>query len=67
MNSRSGLLNLSSLTSDLPHLLQALREQPDPRATLAIDVFCQRARKYLGAYLAILGGTDAISFGGRHW
>ena len=31
---------------------------------LAIDAFCHRARKYLGAYMAVLGGCDAVIFGG---
>jgi acetate kinase len=39
-------------------------EQGDPRARLAVDVFCHRARKYLGAYLAFLGGADAVVFSG---
>jgi acetate kinase len=33
-------------------------------ARQAIDLYCYRARKYLGAYLAVLGGADAILFGG---
>jgi acetate kinase len=45
-------------------LLEAIHEHHDPLATLAIEVFCHRARKYLGAYLAILGGADAVIFGG---
>jgi acetate kinase len=36
----------------------------NPRARLAVDVFCYRARKYLGAYLAVLGGAEAIIFSG---
>ncbi|WNM58369.1 acetate/propionate family kinase [Candidatus Nitrospira allomarina] len=63
LNTQSGLLGLSGQTSDMRQLLQAV-EQQDPRATLAIEVFCHRARKYLGAYLAILGGADAVIFGG---
>lgn len=64
LNTQSGLLGLSCQTSDMRKLLQAVREQQDPRSTLAIEVFCHRARKYLGAYLAILGGADAVIFGG---
>ena len=40
------------------------RELNDPQAALAIDVFCRRARHYLAAYIAELGGVDAIAFGG---
>ncbi|HNP28537.1 MAG TPA: acetate/propionate family kinase [Nitrospirales bacterium] len=64
LNTQSGLLGLSGQTSDMRQLLKALYEQQDPRATLAIEVFCHRARKYLGAYLAVLGGADAVIFGG---
>jgi acetate kinase len=44
-------------------LLEAEREG-DMRAGLAIDMFCYRVRKYIGAYLAALGGADAVLFGG---
>ena len=64
LNTQSGLFGLSGRTSDMRQLLQAIREQDDARAMLAIDVFCHRARHYLGAYLAILGGADAVIFGG---
>ena len=55
---------MSGQTSDMRQLLQAIHDHQDPRATLAIEVFCHRARKYLGAYLAILGRADAVIFGG---
>lgn len=64
LNTQSGLLGLSGQTSDMRQLLKAVHERQDPRATLAIEVFCHRARKYLGAYLATLGGADAVVFGG---
>ena len=41
-----------------------LRSQGDKRAGLALEIFCYRLRKYVGAYLAVLGGADAIAFGG---
>ena len=44
-------------------LLNAV-EDHDSAAELAVDLFCYRARKYLGAYLAVLGGADAVIFGG---
>jgi acetate kinase len=62
LNERSGLLGLSGHSADMRDLL--LREHGDPRARLAVDVFCYRARKYLGAYLAALGGTHAVVFTG---
>lgn len=64
LNEQSGLLGLSGRTNDMRELLQAAdREQHEP-SQLAIDVFCYRVKKYIGAYLAVLGGADAIVFGG---
>ena len=64
LNERSGLLGLSGLSNDMRELLIAAEGKPDSRAALAVDVFWYRARKYIGAYLAVLGGADAIVFGG---
>jgi acetate kinase len=63
LNHQSGLLGLSGISSDMRDLLAAER-RGDERAALAVDMFCYRARKYIGAYLAALGGADAIVFGG---
>ncbi len=62
LNERSGLLGLSGRTNDMRTLLRDARQ--DQRARLAVDLFCYRARKYVGAYLAVLGGADAVVFGG---
>ena len=63
LNKRSGLLGLSGISSDMRELTAAY--DSDPRACLAIDVFCYRARKYLGAYLAVLAGAaQAVIFSG---
>lgn len=62
LNKRSGLLGLSGLSNDMRELIAA--RDNEPRARLAIDVFCHRARKYLGAYLAVLGGAEAVIFSG---
>ena len=64
LNERSGLLGLSGRSNDMRELLRAAEQEQDKRAEFAIDLFCYRARKYLGAYLAVLGGADAIVFGG---
>jgi acetate kinase len=64
LNKQSGLLGLSGLTNDMRELLAEAQENNDRRARLAIDIFCYRARKYIGAYLAALGGADAIVFAG---
>ena len=62
LNQRSGLLGLSGVSHDMRELLA--RGQHDTRAALAIKIFCYRARKYVGAYLAALGGAEAVLFGG---
>ena len=45
-------------------LLAEERENNDRRAHLAIEVFCYRARKYIGAFLAAAGGAEAVIFTG---
>ena len=64
LNTQSGLLGISGLTNDMRVLLQELRGHDDRRARLAVDVFCYRAKKYIGAYLAAMGGADAVVFTG---
>src|SRR5262249_43585139 len=65
LNRQSGLLGISGLTADMRDLLAEEAEHEDRRARLAIDLFCQRVRKYVGAYLAELGGAEAlVSAGG---
>jgi acetate kinase len=64
LNKQSGLLGVSGLTNDMRELLAEAHENADRRARLAIDIFCYRARKYIGSYLAALGGADAIVFAG---
>lgn len=61
LNKRSGLLGVSGVASDM----RTLSEHGDePRASLALEMFCYRARKYIGAYLAAMGGADAVVFTG---
>lgn len=64
LNQQSGLLGISGLTNDMRDLLAEAHEHDDRRARLAIEMFCYRVRKYIGAYLAALGGADAIVFAG---
>lgn len=63
LNMRSGLLGISGRSQDVRELLSA-EAAGDARAGLALDMFCYRVRKYIGAYLAALGGADAIIFSG---
>ncbi|GIU80683.1 MAG: acetate kinase [Bryobacteraceae bacterium] len=60
---RGGLLGLSGRSNDMRDLVEAAA-QGHARARLAIDVFCYRAKKYIGAYWAVLGGADAVVFTG---
>lgn len=62
LNGRSGLLGLSARDSDLRELLS--HERDDERAAIAVEVFCYRIKKYIGAYLAALGGAQAVVFTG---
>jgi len=63
LNRRSGLLGVSGVSNDMREIHQAAREGND-RAQLAIDIFCYRLKKYIGAYLAVLGRVDALVFTG---
>ena len=64
LNKQSGLLGISGLTPDMRDLQDELQEHGDRRAKLAIDIFCYRVRKYIGAFLAAMGGAEAIVFTG---
>jgi acetate kinase len=60
LNEASGLAGLSGQGGDM----RALLASETAEARLAVDVYCYRARKYLGAYMAALGGCDAVLLGG---
>src|SRR5690606_16095143 len=64
LNRQSGLLGISGLTNDMRDLLAEIREHEDRRADLAVEIFCYRVRKYVGAYLAAIGGAEAVVFTG---
>ncbi|HXY50644.1 MAG TPA: acetate kinase [Terriglobales bacterium] len=64
LNTQSGLLGISGLTHDMRELQAELNEHDDRRVRLAIEIFCYRARKYIGAFLASMGGADAVVFTG---
>lgn len=63
LNKHSGLLGLSGYAGDMRDLLEEA-EQGDRRCTEAVDVFCYRAKKYIGSYMAALNGGDALIFTG---
>ena len=64
LNKQSGLLGVSGLTADMRELLAEEAENGDRRAKLALDLFCYRIKKYLGAYLAAMNGADGVVFTG---
>jgi len=64
LNTQSGLLGISGLTNDMRELQAELKDHDDRRVRLAIEIFCYRARRYIGAFLASMGGADAVVFTG---
>jgi len=62
-NKKSGLLGLSGVSNDMRDLEESA-SKGNERAKLAIDVFCYRIKKYIGAYAAILDTVDAVVFTG---
>lgn len=63
LNKKSGLLGVSGISSDFRDVTNAA-EAGNERAKLAIDIFANRAKKYIGSYMALLGRVDAIAFAG---
>jgi len=63
LNRKSGLLGVSGVSNDMRDLLRQ-GEDGNARARLAVEMFCYRVRKYIGAYFAALGRVDAVLFTG---
>ena len=61
MNKKSGLLGITGQYTDRRDVQKAM-EEGDPKAKLAMDMECYRLKKYFGAYMAALGGAEAIVF-----
>ena len=64
INKKSGVLGVSGISSDMRDLEQAALQDKNERAQLALDIFCTRVKKYIGAYLAEMNGAEAIVFTG---
>jgi acetate kinase len=64
LNKQSGLLGVSGITNDMRELLAEEKEHNDRRAKLAVNMFCNRIKKYIGAYLAVSERVDALVFTG---
>ena len=63
LNKKCGVLGVSGISSDLRDL-EAAVEQGNERALLALEMLGYRVRKYVGSYIAVLGGVDAVVFTG---
>ena len=63
LNKKSGLLGLSGVSSDMREVLRAAN-QGNQRALVAVKSYCYRVRKYIGAYVAAMGGLDTVIFTG---
>lgn len=63
LNKKSGMLGISGVSSDMRDIEEAANKG-NHRAQLALEMFAYRARKYIGAYAAALGGVDIIVFTG---
>ena len=61
LNKKSGLLGISGVSSDMRDILSAAGEGNE-RAQLAHDIFVNRIQKYIGQYIAVMNGVDAIVF-----
>jgi acetate kinase len=63
LNGASGLKGISGISNDMRDLLRE-ESAGNERAALAVDAFCYRVRKYIGMYLAAMGGADVLIFTG---
>lgn len=61
LNKESGMIGLSGISSDFRDIGAAI-DDGDDRAKVAMDVFCYKVAKYIGAYVATMNGVDAIAF-----
>jgi len=64
INKKSGFLGVSGISSDMRDVENAAWNQGDKRAQLALDMYIYRIKKYIGAYVAVLGGLDLLIFTG---
>ena len=63
MNKKSGVLGISGISNDMRNIHEAIGKGNE-RAKLAFEIFSYRIKKYIGSYMAVLNGTDAIVFTG---
>jgi acetate kinase len=63
LNKKSGMLGLTGISQDMREIEERV-EQGDRRCEVALDIYCHRIKKYIGAYAAVMGGVDAVVFTG---
>lgn len=63
LNKHSGVLGISGISNDF-RTLEEESAKGDKRATLALEVFCYKLKKYIGSYIAVMNGADAVVFTG---
>jgi len=63
MNKKSGVLGISGISNDMRNIHEAIAKGNE-RAKLAFEIFSYKIKKYIGSYMAVLNGTDAIVFTG---
>ena len=63
LNKHSGLIGISGESSDMREILASVKDQ-QKRSVYAFEIFCYRIKKYIGAYIAAMGGLDALVFTG---
>ncbi|MCK9407746.1 MAG: acetate kinase [Bacteroidetes bacterium] len=63
LNKHSGLQGISGVSSDMREVISEMNDG-NKKAKLAFDVFCYRVKKYIGSYVAAMGGVDALVFTG---
>jgi acetate kinase len=61
LNKKSGLFGISGISADMREIERAA-EAGDARALMVLKTFCYRVRKYIGAYVAAMGGLDVLIF-----
>ncbi|RMH69502.1 MAG: acetate kinase [Gemmatimonadetes bacterium] len=66
MNKHSGLYGVSGISNDLREIIEVMDNETEGvnRARLAFDMFCYRVKKYISAYMGVLGGADVVVFTG---
>ncbi len=63
LNKHSGLIGISGESSDMREILASVKDE-QKRSIYAFEIFCYRIKKYIGAYIAAMGGLDALVFTG---